>query len=152
MSQRNIILLATPYLILCFIGILSLFISPLISGHVHMAEIPRVESYEIDFSVERSPVITGKLRSPFPEKKVMAYPPVPLKEIVPPVERRHHLSLIMINPDIKLAILDGFILKEGDAVADMRILRITEKGVWISENGVEKIISMPDEKNIRIVR
>ncbi len=146
------ILISIPYLMVGLVIILPFFISTLIKSYIHIEGIPHIEHYEMDFSIRRSPLVTETLRSPFPEKRIVVYPSVPLKEIAPPLEKKHHLSLIMIGPDIRFAIINGLVIKEGDIFGDKRVLRITEKGLLISHGGEDKFIEMPEERNIRIIR
>ncbi len=151
-KRRFFVLIAVPYLMFGLAMILPFFISSLIKSYIHMEGIPYIEQYEMNFNVERSPLVTGILRSPFPEKSLVAYPSVPLREIAPPPERKHDLSLIMIGPDTRIAIIDGMVIREGDIFGNKRVLRITEKGLLVSEGGVERFIRIPEERNIRIIR
>lgn len=89
--------------------------------------------------IERQPVfVAGALKNPIeiPEaiaKKDLPQAPVGAAAPVPPVVSKKRVSFILISAGKKIAIINGFVLKEGDKLDGTRIVRIESDRVLARE-------------------
>jgi hypothetical protein len=96
--------------------------------------------------VLRQPAHASNVRSPIDitlaSKK--DFPSTPLKEMAPaavaPVEPK--VSFVLIKDRVKMAIVGGKVVREGDTIEIGRVIRIGQKGVLIKEREGEKWLKM----------
>jgi hypothetical protein len=93
---------------------------------------------------ERSMIQTGSIKSPIALSKTSAkFPGTPLSEISPASPQTgKRVSMILVNKNKKIAVIDGKMLNEGDFVDKHRIARIEKDKVLLKNKEGEKWLKL----------
>lgn len=94
---------------------------------------------------ERSMTQTGSIKSPIALSKPFAkgFPGTPLSEISPSSSQTDKkVSMILINKNKKIAIIDGRMVNEGDVIDNHRIARIEKDKVLLKNKEGEKWLKL----------
>jgi hypothetical protein len=109
-------------------------------------------SYEKAKIVERKPVELANVRSPLEvvEGKAKDFPSEALVNIAPVVSNENNkdtekdknitqrLSLVLVKDHVKLAIVNGIVVKEGDMIKNRKVQKITKDGIILKDSEGEK--------------
>ncbi|HBO83721.1 MAG: hypothetical protein A2073_04035 [Deltaproteobacteria bacterium GWC2_42_11] len=150
-DRKTIILIFMPFIsvIIMFIAGSLVRFKPALSSTERQYLTFAPESVDI---TERHPVlVTGSIRSPLdipPAVTGRDFPVIPLEAVVPKgtsppsdkevQEKEKKVSFILINAGRKFAIINGRVLREGDAFeGDSRVVSIEKDRVMIKEAGKE---------------
>jgi hypothetical protein len=134
------------YLIIGTIPVCALLMVFMVSTLRFDLALSPVERILFNFNYENIPKIpeissisTSNIRNPFTisASSRTDYPGVPLIELSPPVTHKK-VSLILINENIKMVIIDGKVLKIGDVIDNQRIARIEKNRVLLKNKEGEK--------------
>ncbi len=104
-------------------------------------QLPTIQTFElppITLQEEKGYLPSVPLRNPFLPSTFS----LQMEKAAPQKQGGHHLTMILLGRR-KSCIIDGKILKEGELVAKgSRVIKISEKGVWIEGNGRKRFISL----------
>ena len=96
--------------------------------------------------IERIPVPVKSIKSPIVISKLpeRGFPEAPLISVTPPLSGadRKKVSLIFVNRDRKMAIIDGKLLNEGDVFDHHKIARIEKDKVLLKNKEGEKWLKL----------
>lgn len=147
MSKRSFTLLfLSPYIFIALSMIVASFLSPSIFKDIATERALRIAEYPYIFEVPefKKTHIPDHLRAPIRIVK-KEFPQVGLEALAPPPQTAPKITLLMISKDLKLAIINGIVLKEGDSFGKGRVLTINQDRVVISEMGKLKEIPVPPQ-------
>ncbi|HOE18821.1 MAG TPA: hypothetical protein PLX02_12510 [Syntrophorhabdaceae bacterium] len=104
-------------------------------------------NYEKVGIIERTPAVVAGISSPFSgaEDRRKDFPPLALAELVPPGEEKgggQRISMVLIKDRVKIAIVDGVVVKEGDRFQDGMVKRIDKTGVLLKDNEGERWVTI----------
>ena len=93
---------------------------------------------------ERSPARVSSLKSPIVlSRSSKGFPETPLAELSPPPSMEEkRVSMILVNRNKKIAIIDGKLVKEGDVIDQNRIARIEKDKVLLKNKEGEKWLKL----------
>jgi len=93
---------------------------------------------------ERSPARVSSLKSPIVlSRSSKEFPETPLAELSPPPSMEEkRVSMILVNRNKKIAIIDGRLVKEGDVIDQNRIARIEKDKVLLKNKEGEKWLKL----------
>jgi hypothetical protein len=91
-------------------------------------------------SMDNKDLVLSDLRDPLGQGQVKDYPPIALAEVAPPQgsATESGVSLIVTGRKTKLAVVQGAVLKEGDAFQGTKVARIQKDGVLLKNGKEEK--------------
>ncbi|MCX7794026.1 MAG: general secretion pathway protein GspB [Thermodesulfovibrionales bacterium] len=134
----------SPYIFILFCLIVTDALSPAIfrgiasQREVDIAEFP----FRFDLPEIKKTSVPEALRSPIMIAR-KEFPQISLEKLAPHPGGATEITLLMVSEDRRIAIINGIVLKEGDAFGNGRILRIGRDGVIISEMGKLREITVP---------
>ncbi|MFN3739819.1 MAG: hypothetical protein ACK4TF_03985 [Thermodesulfovibrionales bacterium] len=146
MTKRKFILLfLIPYIFMILSLLFTAYLSPLISRDIASQRelVPSEFPFRFDVPEIKKIFIPEVLRSPIKIAK-KEFPKISLKELAPPPGITPEITLIVIGDDLRLAIINGLVLKEGDTFGNGRVIKIRQDAVVISEGGRTQEIGVPD--------
>lgn len=137
-------LLLIPYLFIISLIGLAVILAPMIYKGFSTPQELRIQEFPFRFEVPeiKKPIIPSALNPPFRIVK-RDFPKVDLQTIAPPPSATPSITLIMVSEDMRLAIINGLVLREGDSLGNGRILRIRDDAVVFSEGGRLREIPVP---------
>lgn len=138
---RFILLFLSPYIFIALSIIVADSLSSSIFKGIASERELQVAEFPFKFEVpelKRAP-IPDNLRAPIKMVR-KEFPGISLERLAPPPQTIPKISLLMVSEDLKLAIINGIVLKEGDTFGNGRVVMIKRDGVIISEMGKLKEI------------
>lgn len=144
MTERKFILLfISPYIFMILSLILAPYIMPLIFKDIAPQRELVLSEFPFRFDVPeiKKIFIPGGLRSPIKISK-KEFPKISLERLVPPPGITAKITLVVISEDLRLAIINGLVLKEGDTFGNGRVIKIRHDAVVISEGSRIQEISV----------
>lgn len=94
--------------------------------------------------IRRQPIEVSAIDSPIRAEAVSpkaGYPQTPLEKVVPPEPQiEMKVSLVIINGGRKMAIINGLVVREGDAFGQSRVEKIERNRVLIEDKKGERWI------------
>lgn len=143
-KKRFLLLFAIPYIFTILCSVLAVYISPLIFKDIAPQRELLLSEFPFRFDVPelKKIFIPEDLRSPIKIAK-KEFPKISLEKLAPPPSITPKITLIVISEDIRLAIINGLVLKEGDTFGNGRVIKIRHDAVVISEDGKIQEIAVP---------
>lgn len=145
-SWRFALFFLSPYIFI----VLSIIVSNSLSDSIFkgiasqrelaVAEFP----YRFEVPESKKIFIPEKLKSPIRIVR-KEFPKVSLESLAPPPQAIPKITLLVVSEDLRLAIINGIVLKEGDTFGNGRIVKIKQNGVVISETGKLREIPVPQQ-------
>lgn len=143
-KKRFLLLFSIPYIFTILCSVLAVYISPLIFKDIAPQRELLLSEFPFRFDVPelKKIFIPEDLRSPIKIAK-KEFPKISLEKLAPPPSITPKITLIVISEDIRLAIINGLVLKEGDTFGNGRVIKIRHDAVVISEDGKIQEIAVP---------
>lgn len=104
-------------------------------------------NYEKVGIVERTPAVVNGISSPFSgtEAAQKDFPPIALAELTPPGEGKgegQRISMVLIKDRMKMAIVDGVVVKEGDKFKNGMVKKIEKNAILLRDNEGERWLTI----------
>lgn len=143
-NSKFAFLFLSPYIFMVLCLIIADSLSPALYRGIASERELEVAEFPFRFEVPDLPgtFIPEHLRSPIKIAR-KGFPEIDLVRVAPPPQAIPRITLIMVSEDLRLAIINDLVLKEGDAFGNGKILRIKQDGVVLSEGGRLKEIPVP---------
>ncbi len=143
-KKRFLLLFSIPYIFTILCSVLAVYISPLIFKDIAPQRELVLSEFPFRFDVPeiKKIFIPEVLKSPIKIAK-KEFPKISLEKLAPPPSITPKITLIVISEDLRLAIVNGLVLKEGDTFGNGRVIEIRHDAVVISEGGRTQEIAVP---------
>ena len=143
-EKNQITFIALPFILIFF----SIIISSLVKFKPVLSPTERALSrfsYEKVQLIDKQPLQITKLNSPVkmpvPSQKDILQVPISGTAIYNETEAKK-VSLILIRDGLKMAIIDGTVVNEGDVINDCRIVKIEKDKILLKDQAGEKWIKI----------
>jgi len=140
----RLIVVTVVVIIMVIFGISMLNIKPSLLPH----EMQLVQfNYEKVGIIERTPTVVTGASSPFSgaEDAQKDSPPVDLAKLAPPGAEKGEgkgVSMVLIKDRMKIAIVDGVVVREGDKFKNGLIKKIDKNGILLRDNEGERWLTI----------
>ncbi|MDD5243493.1 MAG: hypothetical protein PHU49_05705 [Syntrophorhabdaceae bacterium] len=140
----RLIVVTVVVIIMVIFGMSMLNIKPSLLPH----EMQLVQfNYEKVGIIERTPTVVTGASSPFSgaEDAQKDFPPVDLAKLAPPGAEKDEgkgVSMVLIKDRMKIAIVDGVVVKEGDKFKNGLIKKIDKNGILLRDNEGERWLTI----------
>lgn len=145
-DKKFMFTLSLPFIVMLFSAIILSFVK--FRPGLPVSETrPQAPLYGEVSALKRTPVLAASLRSPIQipaASSKKGFPGTALSEIAPPqapAEERK-VSLVLVNGNRKMAIINGIVVREGDITGNSRVIKIEKNRVLLKDKLREEWVKL----------